>query len=184
MAKPNGVRSDDQSVVIQIESSSSEEPSKGEAVPPEVKPMTHLPFQDTLTILEERGAADGRYYQAGAVSPARIGTLASFVTVIFEYFFIFLVGFFIGSGCTLVLATYIIGLNYRTCTADKSSTMVNTGDGQVSQTSNCLWLFTVFCISAGGIAALYCLFMAIRAVFSRDRRPQHNIDQLESSSRL
>ena len=101
-----------------------------------------------------------------------IGTLHTFVLVIFEYFFIFLVGFFAGSACTLVVAIYLVGITYNKCSSpDKKGTAKQTFD-----VNECIGWFFIFIISICGSTFLYLMFIAVRSYIRNRTKKIYDYD--------
>lgn len=89
-----------------------------------------------------------------------------FFTVLFEHLFLFLLGVFVGGGCTLFYAVYIVDQTVRSCERKMEAAPHNGSSSFLSaeadhQTS-CYTAFTTFIAVLGLVALLYALFKSYR----------------------
>lgn len=86
-----------------------------------------------------------------------------FFTVLFEHLFLFLLGVFVGGGCTLFYAVYIVDQTVRSCGEKEfpngSSPFLS---AEADHQASCYTAFTTFLAALGFVALLYALFKSYR----------------------
>lgn len=88
-----------------------------------------------------------------------------FFTVLFEHLFLFLLGVFVGGGCTLFYAVYIVDQTVRSCERKMEAAPHNGSSSFLSAEADhqsCYTLFTTFIAALGLVALLYALFKSYR----------------------
>lgn len=96
----------------------------------------------------------------------RIASSASaFFTVLFEYTFVFLLGFFVGGGCTLFYAVYIVAQAAKRCESGHQPSQQHNesqSENKEGGQGSCYTTFFVFITLCGSLALFYVLFKAYR----------------------
>lgn len=100
----------------------------------------------------------------------------AFTMVIFENFFAFLMGFFIGSGLTLIFAVYIVAATYKKCHPDTIGGNTpgenTTPDKETEKSNHCMSLFFTFIATFSAIIILICLYVGIRTCFKSQQHKE------------
>ncbi len=90
----------------------------------------------------------------------------TFFTVLFEHLFLFLLGVFVGGGCTLFYAVYIVDQTVRNCERKMEAAPHNGSSpflsAEVDHQTSCYTAFTTFIAVFGFVALLYALFKSYR----------------------